>query len=60
MKKRDLRLFTVDYLAEHLSVSDKSIRRWISTGELPHHRLGTSIRVSEEDLDAFLAVRRNR
>jgi len=49
---------TVAEVAERLAVCSKTIRRWISAGELHHHRLGSSIRVLEEDLNAFLAARR--
>jgi len=48
----------IDEVAERLSVCDKTVRRWISSGELHHHRLGSAIRVLEEDLNAFLAARR--
>lgn len=50
---------TVREAAEQLSVSDKSIRRWISAGALRHHRLGAAIRIAEEDLAAFFAARRH-
>lgn len=58
MNKREIKFFTVKQLHKRLGVSEKSIRRWIWIGELKHHRLGTLIKVSEEDLEAFLAIRR--
>jgi excisionase family DNA binding protein len=50
---------TVREAAEHLSVSEKTIRRWIWCGALRHHRLGASIRIAEEDLAAFVAACRH-
>ena len=49
---------TVPQAAERLGLSDKTIYRWIGSGDLHHHRLGSSIRIAEEDLAAFLAARR--
>ncbi len=49
---------TVVEFAERLSVSEKTVRRWIASGELRHHRLGGSIRISEEDAAAFVGARR--
>ena len=56
--KSNLRFFNVYEVKESLGVSDKTVRRWIWTGLLPHHRLGSSIRISEKDLQAFLAQQR--
>ena len=47
-------LLTIDEVAERLKVSTKTVRRWIERGELRIYRLGGQIRVSEEDLLAFL------
>ncbi len=53
-----LRLLTVNEVAELLQVSSKTVRRWIERQELRTHRLGRQLRVSEEDLAAFLGQRR--
>ncbi len=53
-----LRLLTVNEVAELLQVSSKTARRWIELQELRTHRLGRQLRVSEEDLAAFLGQRR--
>jgi excisionase family DNA binding protein len=59
VSRRDsMRLFTIEAVAQELSVSQKTIRRWIETRELPSHRLGRQIRISEGDLRNFLAARR--
>jgi len=49
---------TVREIADLLKVSERTVRRWISGGELAVHRLGRSVRVVDADLRAFLASRR--
>jgi excisionase family DNA binding protein len=51
-------LFSVRQTADRLGVSTKTIRRWIASGELPHYRIGRSIRIAEFDLIGFIRVRR--
>ena len=41
-------------VAERLAVSPLTIRKWIHLGSLPVVRLGRSVRVREEDLDALI------
>jgi excisionase family DNA binding protein len=51
------KLYTPVEIAEMLTVSLRTVRQWISDGELAHTRLSLSerlIRVREEDLIAFL------
>lgn len=48
------RLLAVSEVARLLQVSTKTTRRWIESGELHVHHLGRQLRVSEEDLAAFL------
>jgi excisionase family DNA binding protein len=52
------RLLTVDETAARLCVSSKTVRRKISSGELPAIRLSSvgrgAVRVDESDLDAWL------
>ena len=50
--------YSVKQVAEKLGLSAKTIRRWIDVGELPVHRLGRSIRITESDLITFLKLRR--
>jgi excisionase family DNA binding protein len=53
------RFFSIAYVAEALSVSDRTVRRWIDRGELVAHRFGGGlVRISDPDLRAFLAIRR--
>ena len=50
-------LLTVSEVAEVCRVSDRTVRRWIERGELPAHRLGRQLRISEKDLKIFLRER---
>jgi len=50
---------TVEQIAERCAVSTRTTRRWIDTGALRAHRLGHLVRVSDEDLAAFLAAHRD-
>jgi excisionase family DNA binding protein len=55
------RSHTVKEVAEHLGVSDRTIRNWIVSGLLPATNIGSPARphyrVAESDLDRFLAER---
>lgn len=55
---RPYRMLRIAEVAERLSVSERTVRRWIRSGELVAHCLGRSLRVSEGDLRVFLAARR--
>jgi excisionase family DNA binding protein len=48
----------VDAVARRLGVSSKTIRRVIGRGELAVHRIGRLLRVSEADLQSYIAGRR--
>ena len=49
------RLLSIPHVAEHLGVCTKTVRRLIQSGELLATRVGRAIRVTEADLDAYLA-----
>jgi excisionase family DNA binding protein len=51
-------LWTVEQVAQRCSVSPRTTRRWIKAGALRAYRLGSLVRVSEEDFAAFLAAHR--
>ena len=53
------RLLAVADISDLLRVSTKTVHRWIERGDLRVHRLGRSVRVSQDDLDAFLAKHRH-
>lgn len=48
-------LFTVSQIAHKAHISIKTVRRLIDRGELKTHRIGSQIRVSEPDWQAYLA-----
>jgi len=50
--------YTIKEVAEALSVSPRTVRRWIANGDLIVHRLGGAVRVGERDLGTFLAIHR--
>src|SRR3954454_21737571 len=52
--KRRPGFLAVAEVAQTLRVSVKTVRRWIEQGELRVHRLGRQLRISEEDLSAFI------
>lgn len=52
------RLLTVSQAAQQYAVCERIIRRWIADREIRHHRIGRSIRLSPDDLDAFIAKHR--
>jgi excisionase family DNA binding protein len=53
------RLHTIDEAAELLNVSPRTVRRLIEAGALRAHRIGRLVRISDEDIAAFLAANRS-
>ncbi len=51
-------LMTIPDVAEQLQVSEKTIRRWLTRGDLIAHRIGRQLRISEPDFQAFIRMRR--
>ena len=51
-------LYSIREIADHIKVSDKTVRRWIDQGRLPVHRIGRQLRISQPDLDVFIRTRR--
>jgi excisionase family DNA binding protein len=61
MRSQSARLsnfLTVRDVADRLSVSEKTVRRWIASAALPHHRLGNAVRIDADDFLAFVGSRR--
>lgn len=52
------KLFRVSEVAEILSLCKSKVERLIKTGDMPSVRIGRSLRVHAEDLDAWLDARR--
>ncbi len=50
--------FTKATLADHLSVSERTVSNYIRRGWLRAYRLGSSVRIDPEDVLAFLEARR--
>ena len=48
------RLLSVEETALELHVSTKTVRRLIKTDNLPVHRIGRCLRVSQDDLRVYL------
>lgn len=48
-------LMTVKDAAAALKFSERTLYRWITSGDLPVRRLGRSIRIDRGELDRFLA-----
>jgi excisionase family DNA binding protein len=53
-----VRFLTIKQVAERLGFNEKTVRRWIASGELKAHKFAAAVRISEDDLRAFLALRR--
>jgi len=50
---------TVGKLAEHINLSQKTIRRAIDAGDIRVHRFGRLVRIAIEDAQTFIAARRS-
>ena len=53
-----LKFFTIDQVAEFLSLSPRSVRRLIEDHQLSAHRFGRAVRIAETDLRAYIATHR--
>ena len=51
-------LLTVKDVASICQVNERTVRRWIDKSELPVHRLGGSLRISEADFILFIRGRK--
>ena len=60
MSQDDEELLTVEEVAKHLRVDEKTVRRWINKGELTAIDLGKGYRIYKSDLDAFIEKRRTK
>ncbi len=53
-----MKMLTVEQVANDLQLSVRTVRRLIEDGSIPVHRIGRSLRISEDDLDRYLAATR--
>ena len=51
--------FTPRTLAQYLSVSERTVREMLRTGQLASYRVAGSRRIAAEDVDAYLAEHRS-
>lgn len=55
-----IRLLSIQTVAKNLDVSTRTVRRWIELDMMPVYRLGRTVRISAEDVEAFLGRYRSR
>jgi excisionase family DNA binding protein len=48
-------MLTVEDAAERLRLSTRTVHRLLDTGELPKHQFGRAVRISQDDLDNYIA-----
>lgn len=58
MKRSSPTFYTLAQIAEALGLSLKTVRRRVESGELRSHRFGRSLRISDEDYRAYVALQR--
>lgn len=51
-------MLKVKQVANRLSLSQSKVYELVESGDLPHHRIGGAIRVSEEQLTEYLETTR--
>ncbi len=51
-------LLAVKEVARRLSISVKTVRRLVASGELPVHRIGRLVRIADTDLQRFVGQHR--
>ena len=52
------KFYTIQEIADLLGISLRTVHRWTSSRQLPAYKIGGLLRVSEDDLRAFLALHR--
>ena len=52
---QDDKLLSLQEVAQQTGMSEKTIRRWIKSGELPAIELGGRYRIARSDLQEFLS-----
>ena len=55
---KSFRFYSLREVADMLSVSDRTVRRWLERGELVGHRFGHQLRIAPADLDTFVKLHR--
>lgn len=57
-KTEDVHMLTITQVAEYVEVSERTVRRWIKSGDLAAHLFGRQWRIARHDLKAFLQSHR--
>jgi excisionase family DNA binding protein len=50
--------FTIETLAQYLSLSERTVRDMLKSGEIPSYKIGGARRIDPDDVDRFLEARR--
>jgi len=58
MPQRIEPLLTITEVAEACQVSERTVRRWLKSGDLVGHLLGRQWRITPTDYETFLKLRR--
>lgn len=59
MKSNPDRLWTVEDVAEYLSVRESVIRYWVKNREIPFVRIGRQVRFVPQDIIEWIATKGN-
>lgn len=54
-----MKFLTVEQVAMALGLSEKTVRKYINEGELKAFKLGTSWKISPQDLETFIQTKSN-
>lgn len=46
---------TADDVARHFGVHDRTVRRWVETTDIPHRRIGGTLRFNLAEVDSWAA-----
>ncbi|MFL5629364.1 MAG: helix-turn-helix domain-containing protein [Ktedonobacteraceae bacterium] len=58
---QDDKMLTVEEIAERMRVNEKTVRSWITSGELPAFPVGKrGYRISGNDLHSFVEARKQK
>jgi excisionase family DNA binding protein len=59
MMAKTSEFLTINEVAEALDVTDRTVRRWIQSGQLVAHRFGHVVRIGTTDFETFLRQHRS-
>lgn len=51
--------YTTRSLAQRLAITERMVRNLLRSGEIPSYTIGTARRIAPEDVDSYLAGRRD-